>query len=99
VSAPGPGKSTNNVYDYNVYYGVAPADDAHALTANPLLLSPGHAAHGRQTVSGYGLRQGSPAIASAKIIENSGGRDFFGVTVPQCGHIDRGAMQTTCGGK
>ncbi|SPF41978.1 conserved exported hypothetical protein [Candidatus Sulfotelmatobacter kueseliae] len=97
VSAPGPGKSTNNVYDYNVYDGVAPADDAHGLTSNPLLVNPGHAVVGRQTVEGYALRQGSPAIASAKIIENSGGRDFFGVTVPQCGRVDRGAMQTMCG--
>ena len=97
VSASGPGKSTSNVYDYNVYYGVAPADDPHALTANPLLLSPGHAATGRQTVEGYALRKGSPAIASGKMIENDGGRDFFGMTVPQCGGVDRGAMQTSCG--
>ena len=97
VSAPGPGKSTNNVYDYNVYYGVAPADDRHAVTSNPLLVSPGHATVGRETVSGYALRKGSPGIASGKLIENSGVRDFFGVTVPQCGHVDRGAMQTTCG--
>src|SRR5579864_1210379 len=30
-TAPGPGKSTNNVYDYNVYYGVTPVEDLHAI--------------------------------------------------------------------
>ena len=64
VSAPGPGKSTNNVYDYNVYYGVPPASDLHALTSNPVMVNPGHAANGRNTVSGYALREHSPAIDS-----------------------------------
>ena len=98
-SAPGPGPSKNNVYDYNVYYGVAPADDAHALTANPMLASPGYGGAGRQTLSGYALQKRSPAIASGKVIENSGGKDFFGVAVPQCGAVDRGAVQTRCGEK
>lgn len=101
VPAPGPGKSTNNVYDYNVYYGVQPpADDKHALSSNPLLVSAGHAGLGRKTVSGYALRKGSPAIDSGKMIANDGGKDFLGVSVPQCGGVDRGAMEsTTCGAK
>lgn len=93
VSALGPGKSTNNVYDYNVYYGMKPADDPHALTLNPLLVDPGHAGNGRDTVSGYALRPDSPAIDSGKTIENDGGRDFLGTPVPQCGAVDRGAME------
>jgi IS5 family transposase len=98
VTAPGPGKSTNNVYDYNLYYGLPAADDPHALTLNPLMVNPGHAGLGRNTVSGYALRKNSPAIDSGKKIENSGDRDFFGVTVPQCGGTDRGAMEATaCG--
>jgi hypothetical protein len=98
VTAPGPVKSTNNVYDYNVYYGVSAADDPHALTLNPLLVDSGRAAVGRHTVSGYALQKNSPAIDSGKRIENNGGRDFFGVTVPQCSGIDRGAMEATaCG--
>jgi len=95
VPAPGPGQSTNNIYDYNVYYGVPPAGDPHALTTNPLMVNPGNAAIGRDTVSGYALRKGSPAIDSGKVLKNSGGRDFFGVTVPQCGGVDRGAMEAT----
>ena len=93
VTAPGAGKSNNNVYDYNLYYGVAPADDKHALTADPLLRNPGHAGIGRQTLAGYALQSHSPAVNSAKEIENDGGKDYFGTTVPQCGSADRGASE------
>ena len=96
-TAPGPGKSVNNIYDFNVYYGVPPADDPHALTSNPLLANPGHAGFGRQTTSGYGPQKDSPAVDSGKVMENSGSKDFFGATVPQCGSIDRGAIESiTC---
>ena len=93
ASAPGPGKSTNNVYDYNLYFGMKPADDPHALTADPLMVDPGHAGVGRNTASGYAPREGSPAIDSGKTIENSGDKDFLGTTVPQCGAVDRGAIE------
>jgi hypothetical protein len=94
VPAPGPGKSTNNVYDHNVYYGVQPADDSHKLTANPLLVDPGHAGIGRATASGYALRPGSPAIDSGRTVENAGRKDFFGTSIPQCGAVDRGAAES-----
>ena len=94
VSAPGPGKSTNNVYDYNVYYGVKPAEDSHPLTADPLLLDPGHAHVGLSSVAGYALRDDSPAIDSGKAIENNGGMDLLGVPVPTCRSADRGAMES-----
>ncbi len=94
VSAPGPGRSTNNVYDSNVYYGVKPPSDPHAIAANPLLLNPGHAGIGRSTVGGYALREHSPAINSGKAIENNGSKDFLGTPVPQCGATDRGAFES-----
>lgn len=93
LTAPGPGQSTNNIYDYNVYYGVKPADDPHALTADPLLRNPGHATD-RQTVDGYALRGNSPAIDSGRQMENNGGKDFIGTIVPQCGATDRGAFES-----
>ncbi|HVN19717.1 MAG TPA: choice-of-anchor Q domain-containing protein [Dongiaceae bacterium] len=93
-SAPGPGKSSNNVYDYNVYYGVQPAEDAHAITANPLLESPGQASNGLGSVSGYALRQHSPAADSGRTIDGNGGKDFIGTPVPQCGAVDRGAIES-----
>ena len=94
VTASGPGKSSNNIYDSNVYYGVKASNDAHAITANPLLLNPGHGGIGRSTVGGYALREHSPAIDSGKEIENNGGRDFLGTPVPQCGAADRGAFES-----
>jgi len=94
VPGAGPGKSTGNVFDYNVYYGVKTADDPHALTSNPLMVDPGKAGVGRVKLSGYALRDGSPAIDSGKTIENDGGKDFLGMTVPQCGTVDRGAIES-----
>lgn len=59
-----------------------------------MLLNPGGAGNGRQTVSGYALRPGSPAIDSGKATEANGGRDFSGRTVPSCGGVDRGAIES-----
>ena len=95
TSAPGPGKSANSVYDYNVYYGLQPAGDPHAITVDPLLLDPGHARVGRSGLAGYALRNNSPAIASGKVIEGHGATDFFGTSLDQCRGIDRGAVQST----
>lgn len=94
ASAPGPGGSTGNVYDSNVYYGVRPPNDLHAITADPLLLNPGHAGVVRSTAAGYSLRKNSPAIDSGKTIENNGGKDFSGTPVPQCRATDRGAFES-----
>jgi hypothetical protein len=94
ITAPGPGKSSNNAFDYNVYYGVEPLNDPHGLTGNPLMVNAGRAGAGLQTVSGYSLRGGSHAIDSGKSIESNGGRDFMGTTVPQCAAVDRGAMES-----
>jgi hypothetical protein len=94
VTAPGPGKSTNNIYDYNVYYGLPAADDPHALISNPQMIDPGHAGDGRHTVSVYALRTSSPAINSGRRIEASGDKDFFGNPVPACGGVDRGAIES-----
>lgn len=99
-TASGPGKSTNNVFDSNLYYGLPAANDPHGLTANPMLVEPGHAGIGRGTTSVYALRPNSPAIDSGKTIENSGGKDFLGTSVPQCGAVDRGAMEAlVCGNR
>jgi len=92
--APGSGKSSNNLFDSNVYYRVQPQTDPHGLTSNPRLGSPGSAGTGRKTASGYLLRSASPALDSGRTIDNHGGRDFFGTTVPQCGGVDRGAVES-----
>jgi hypothetical protein len=98
-TTPGFGTSKGNAFDANVYYGVkAPADDPHALTADPLLTDGGQGGIGRHTLSGYRLQPKSPARGSGKRIENNGGHDFGGNAVPSCNKIDRGAWQSDeCG--
>jgi hypothetical protein len=98
-TAPGLGTSKENVFDANVYYGViAPADDAHPLTADPGLIDPGQGGMGRHTVSGYRLQPKSLARGNGKLIDKNGGHDFWGNAVPSCNRTDRGASQSDdCG--
>jgi hypothetical protein len=78
VTKPGFGSSRNTVFDYNVYYGkLEPAADPHALTIDPLFISSGSAGRGAQTVTGYRLLAGSPAINSGKSIERNGAKIFW----------------------
>lgn len=87
--------SKNNVFDSNLYYGVKPpANDAHAVAADPKLVDARRGDVGRVSLSGYRLQPDSPAKASGKLIENSGGRDFWGNVVPSCDKTDRGASQS-----
>jgi hypothetical protein len=95
ITALGSGQSTDNVFDSNVYFGeIQTAKDTHALTSNPKFVAKGQGTIGRDTLSGYRLQEGSPAIGSAMRIENSGGHDFWGTPVPSCGRRDRGASQS-----
>jgi hypothetical protein len=93
VTAAGFGKSQQNIFDSNVYYGVPSADDPHGLTGDPHLASPGASTTGRQSVAGYGLLPGSPAIGSGRTISDDGGKDFLGARVPSCHGVDRGALE------
>lgn len=93
VTAPGFGKSKETVFDSNLYYGVAPANDRHGLSGDPRLAGPGGAAKGRETVTGYALLSGSPAIGSGRVIVDNGGKDFLGENVPSCHGVDRGALE------
>jgi hypothetical protein len=88
--------STNNFFDYNVFYGNHPAgepSDAHKLTGDPKLVSPGSAGIGRETCGGYRLRWDSPCIDSGVTIPDSGGQDFWGNPVPARSGTDRGAHE------
>jgi Right handed beta helix region len=100
-TVPGFGGSRNNVLDYNVYYGhLKAAVDPHASSADPLFKGPGSGGTGRNTVAGYSLRSGSPAINAGKVVEHNGGKDFFGTAVPSCGSVGRGAVQQqNCSGQ
>lgn len=87
--------SKNNVFDSNLYYGVKPpTEDHHSSMADPKLVDPVSGGMGRFSLSGYHLQATSPARVSGKLIENSGGRDFWGNVVPSCHKTDRGASQS-----
>jgi Right handed beta helix region len=95
VTRPGFGKSKDNVFDYNVYFGnLAAPNDPHALSTDPRLVAPGSGGLGRLSLSGYALQAGSPALQTGKSMEKNGGHDFWGSPVPYCGGIDRGAVQS-----
>ncbi len=95
VSARGFGASKDNLFDANVYYGVeVPANDAHALTADPKLAAPGQGTMGILSLTGYRLQPTSPSRKSGVFVEKSGRRDFWGNAVPSCGKTDRGASQS-----
>lgn len=98
ATAPGFGGSKDTVFDSNIYFGkIKAAQEPHGNTSDPMFVSPGTAGIGRDSVSGYRLRPGSPAIDSGRAIPNSGGMDFSGSHVPSCGGVDRGAMESvTC---
>ncbi|MBQ2677256.1 MAG: hypothetical protein IJF54_07665 [Clostridia bacterium] len=75
------GGCTNTVWENNLVYGTnvngAP-DDPNEINANPMLVNPGGAGIGFDTCDAYVLYNNSPAIGKGKVIENNGGRDFFG---------------------
>lgn len=88
--------STNNVFDSNVYFGTHPATepvDSNKITADPKLVAPNTGGIGRNTVAGYKLQPGSPAIDSGVTVTNNGRRDYFNNPVPTNGTTDRGAHE------
>lgn len=84
----------NDVYDYNLFYGNHPSSepaDAHKLTTDPLLAGAGSGGTGLNSVNGYKLGSGSPALGSGLLISNNGGKDYWGNTVSASTAPNRGA--------
>nr|WP_294898246.1 sialate O-acetylesterase [uncultured Pedobacter sp.] len=50
-------------------------------TADPLFVEVNKATTGLNTVGGYKLKPGSPALGTGKTIADNGGKDYFGITV------------------
>ncbi|MBN2500572.1 MAG: right-handed parallel beta-helix repeat-containing protein [Anaerolineales bacterium] len=95
-------QGTANVFDYNLFYGryaQGEPEDLHKLVEDPWLVDPGSGGTGLDTLGGYQLQEGSPAIGSGKIIEGNGGQDFWGNPVPQDAPPDRGAHQYSAPGR
>lgn len=86
-SVPGMGKSTNNVFKANAYYGTVlnVPEDAEGIYENPMLINPGS-----DDILDYRLQPGSPCIdAGTTIIAEI--NDYFGRQI--IGDPDIGAME------
>ncbi|OMD86814.1 MULTISPECIES: S-layer homology domain-containing protein [Paenibacillus] len=71
----------NGSFDHNLLYGnhpVSEPENTNPITANPLLVAQGTAGMGWNTVDGYKLREGSPALGAGAVIADNGGRDYWG---------------------
>lgn len=83
----------DTVFDYNTFYGRHHASEpvgGHRSTADPLLVAPGSGYLGRDTVDGYKLATGSPALGSGTNTGVLGDRDYWGNPVG-AGAPNRGA--------
>jgi hypothetical protein len=83
------------VFNYNVFRGDlqdTPADP-HVVTVDPKLIAPGTGGNGFTTLAGYRLNADSPCLRAGIRIENNGGRDFWGNTIPSAVAPDIGAEQ------
>ncbi len=86
----------------NIFYGFTNlptnADSEHPnMDVDPMLTDPGKGTTGsyageRVDLSGYQLKEGSPAIDAGLVIEDNGGRDYFGNELTD-GRPDIGAAE------
>lgn len=90
-------------YDNNLYYGFdTTPNDPHAIVADPMFVDPGKGGTGVEgdsaidTLGGYALREGSPAINAGLDIPDNGGRDYAGSPVgdstPDLGALESSVM-------
>jgi hypothetical protein len=89
------GSSTANIFEKNAFYGnfAYRPYDPNAITSNPMLIGPGTGGSGLDSVDGYKLQSGSVCIAAGKTLDDNGGRDYWGYTVPDVNAPDIGAHQ------
>jgi len=93
----GSGTGTQTRYiSNNLFYGYHSSQepiDANKLTSNPLFVNAGSGTTGINTLTGYKLQPGSPAIGNGSLISNNGGKDFFGNSVSLSSTPNRGAYE------
>ncbi len=90
------GASVNNIFSSNICYGNPVFDEprySDKITSDPLLVNPGQGEMGFQSLDGYKVQKGSPAIdAGIDIIQNNT-MDFFGNDVPSENAVDIGVHE------
>ncbi|MEJ2854285.1 MULTISPECIES: right-handed parallel beta-helix repeat-containing protein [unclassified Saccharothrix] len=85
-------------YRSNVYWGgfTAPSGDPGAVTSDPKLNYAGGSGSGFNSVNGYQLSTGSPALGAGVVAADAGTRDYFGAAVPRAdGKVNIGADNST----
>ena len=83
-------------FDTNVFYGsydFSKLPQKNSIYADPKFVNPGSGKIGINTVDGYKLKEGSPCIDAGKTLLHNGGKDYFGIQVPQNGKFDIGASE------
>ena len=69
-------------FDNNIYYGNGHITaDPRKILADPMLVFPGSGADGLNSLDGYRLLAGSPALGSGLVIPSNGGIDYWGNSV------------------
>ncbi|MCD6288616.1 MAG: hypothetical protein J7M12_05825 [Candidatus Hydrogenedentes bacterium] len=82
--------------DSNIFFGVHPANepaDANKITSDPMFVEPGSGGIGLDTLDGYMLQPGSPAIDSGRTVAGAPPVDFWGNPVPLDDRVDRGVNE------
>ncbi len=90
-------------FDNNCYFGNKTAgepQEPHGVYADPKPINAGSGKIGINTLAGYKLKANSPCINAGKVIDNNGGKDFFGNPAPYPGTLpDIGALEYQGKGK
>lgn len=92
-------KAKNLVFSNNVFYGNhtdRPADP-NGIDKDPGLVNPGSGGHGFETLEGYKLINKSVCIGTGKLIDDNGGRDFWGNNVSDSKLPDIGVFSSLGG--
>src|SRR5690606_22942033 len=88
--------NANRHFSNNLFFGEHPEGepfDPLKITADPLFANPGSGGIGLNTVEGYQLREGSPALGTGRSIPDNGGRDYFGNPLIDSNKTDIGIHQ------
>ena len=88
------GNSANTVFENNVFYGnhVNLPAEAGAIANPPPLIRPGGGANGLESLTAYRLAE-VPDFMRGRLVPDNGGRDFFGIPLPQDGAPCIGAAE------